>query len=75
MIFGSNRRHAELVSASILTRVTASPVEPWTLKQVQGDGDVDKCTARPFNPPRTGEVVRPFFKGVTVGHAVQAGFN
>ncbi len=31
-------RHAELVSASTVQEEPASPAEPWTLKQVQGDG-------------------------------------
>jgi len=30
-------RHAELVSASTASQATSSPVEGWTLKQVQGD--------------------------------------
>jgi len=34
----SNRRHAELVSASNVQQPTASVAEHWTLKRVQGDG-------------------------------------
>jgi hypothetical protein len=33
---GQNRRHAELVSASIV-RQSSAVVEKWTLKQVQGN--------------------------------------
>ena len=36
-------RHAELVSASISPSGTAIPVDGWTLKQVQGDGDLMKA--------------------------------
>jgi len=31
-------RHAELVSASTVPQAAPSPLEGWTLKQVQGDG-------------------------------------
>jgi hypothetical protein len=41
----TTRRHAELVSASILQQVPSFQVEEWTLKQVQGDGGfVDRPT-------------------------------
>jgi len=39
------RRHAELVSASIVQHVPSFRAEEWTLKQVQGDGGfVDRLT-------------------------------
>jgi cysteinyl-tRNA synthetase len=45
----STLRHAELVSASTAQKVPPSPAEPWTLKQVQGDGNralpIDQLTS------------------------------
>ncbi|UZK66648.1 magnesium chelatase subunit H [Sphingomonas sp. M1-B02] len=47
-------RHAELVSASIASQTTTSPVEEWTLKQVQGDGawDIASLPARLYEVER-----------------------
>jgi hypothetical protein len=36
----TTHRHAELVSASIVTNKPKVSAEKWTLKQVQGDGVV-----------------------------------